>query len=241
MTSPPTSGTGSTPQPTTPATTGGTSAGGATGGASPGGLLAGTGMGGGVGGLSGGNADAGASAGTPGDAGFSGDAAVPAMDGGVALPDGGLPDAAIDSGIAPDAGDAGCAQLSADAGLCPSFGCRTREQLRTAVGAQGACSSEQAIALACDGRVGKAALECTQESVFSISLERSVTVCLKRDAAIAQLSNDCLGCYVDEALCTLSRCFAACTLTEGSDCKACRQQQCGAPFARCSGLPSPTF
>lgn len=157
------------------------------------------------------------------------------------LPDGGVPDAAVDA-AAPDAGEAGClAAASSDAGLCPSFGCRTREQLRASVGMQGACTSEQAIALGCDGRVGKAALECTQESVFSISLERSVTTCLKRDAAIAQLSSGCLDCYVDEALCTLSRCFAACTLTEGSDCKACRQQQCAAAFARCSGLPAPTF
>jgi hypothetical protein len=202
-----------------------------------------------VGGLPGGSTSA--DAGRPA---FDRDAgAVAAGDAGTQSPgtalDGGVPDAAIDSGLAPDAGnagdagDAGCPQpLPPDASVCPNYGCRsTREQLRAAMNPQGACSSEQAVALACDGRVGKAALQCTEDSVFTLNLERAVTACLKRDAAIAQLSSGCLECFVDEALCTLSRCFAACTLTEGNDCKVCRQQQCSAAFATCSGLPAPTF
>jgi hypothetical protein len=195
-----------------------------------------------VGGLAGGSADAGA--GTPTGGLDSG--AISAGDAGTQSPgtalDGGVPDAAIDSGLVPDAGDAGCPQpLPPDASVCPNYGCRsTREQLRAAMNPQGACSSEQAVALACDGRVGKAALQCTEESVFTLNLERAVTTCLKRDAAIAQLSSGCLECFVDEALCTLSRCFALCALaSENDECRSCRRQQCGTTLSQCTGLPAP--
>lgn len=233
---PPSSGAGQTPN--TPSGIGG--------GASPGGVT------GGIGGLAGNAADAGLGAAPGGqDAGaVAGDASVfpdASIDAGVpdAASEGGAPEGGFEAGLpdASDASDAGCPEpLPPDAGVCAGYNClRTREQLRAAMNPQGACSSEQAVALACDGRVGKAALQCTQESVFALNVERAVTTCLKRDTAIGQLSNGCLGCFVDEALCTLSRCFAACTLTEGSDCKACRQTLCSAALATCSGLPAPSF
>jgi hypothetical protein len=204
----------------TPSTTGGTS----------GGTLAGTGGLGGLigGGAAGGSPDAGAPMGS--DAGVPSDAG--ASDGGA--PDGGAPDGG--------AHDGGCTQASTpDASMCPGYGCRTTlQQLRTDM-KQGACSSEQAAAVVCDGRVGNVALQCTQENVFALNIPRAVNGCLKRDAQIGMLSNACIDCFVDEALCTLTRCFAACTVSEGSDCRTCRQQQCSAMFASCSGLPAPSF
>jgi hypothetical protein len=181
-----------------------------------------------------------------GDAGAPADAAV-ALDGGTsdAALDGGVDgaaDGAVDAGAPDAAHDGGCAQASApDASMCPGYGCRTTlQQLRTSM-KQGACSSEQAAALVCDGRVGNVALQCTQDNVFALNISRAVSGCLKRDPQIGMLSNACVDCFVEEALCTLARCFAACTVDEGSDCKTCRQQQCSAMFASCSGLPAPSF
>jgi hypothetical protein len=156
--------------------------------------------------------------------------------------DAGVPDAALPDAALPDAAiDGGCAQVStSDAGMCPGYGCRTSvQQLRTAIDSEGACTSAQALAVACDGRVTNAALQCTQESAFSLNIGRSVNTCLKRDPQLAMLGNDCLECFVDEALCTLSRCFAACTVSNGATCQTCKHQQCSANLALCTGLPAP--
>jgi hypothetical protein len=210
---------------------GGTTAGTSTiGGGLAGGLLAGT-----AGGAAapGGSADAGVgSGGTASDAGSSADASL----------DGGMPTTPATDAQVPDASsDAGCAQPSApDASVCPGYGCRTTlQQLRSAMDQEGACTSPQALAVACDGRISNAALQCTQESAFSINITRAVTSCLKREPQLAMVGSDCLDCYVDEALCTLSRCFAACTVGDGSSCRACKKQYCSAPLEVCTGLPAP--
>jgi hypothetical protein len=193
----------------------------------------------GTGGAASGSPDAGVSdafdAGASGDAGAAGDAGAPV--------DAGVPaDAGVLDAAPPDAAsDAGCAQAStSDAGMCPGYGCRTSaQQLRMAMDSQGACTSAEALAVACDGRVTNAALQCTQESAFSLNIGRSVNACLKRDPQLALLDNDCLECFVDEALCTLSRCFAACTVSDGAACQTCKHQQCSANLALCTGLPAP--
>lgn len=178
-----------------------------------------------------------ADSGSANDAGVSFDAGAP-TDGGPSdsgQPDGGQPDAA------PPANDAGCvAPSSADGGLCPGYGCRTSiQQLRTSMDGEGACSSERALSLACDGRVSNAALQCTQDSAFSLNIGRAVSSCLKRDPQLAMLGDDCLECFVDESLCTLARCFAACTANGSSACQTCKHQQCSANLALCTGLPAP--
>lgn len=159
-----------------------------------------------------------------------------------AASDGGVPEAGVDGAVDAGAHDGGCAQPSApDASMCPGYGCRTTlQQLRTSM-KQGACSSEQAAAVVCDGRVGNVALQCTQDNLFALNISRAVNGCLKRDPQIGMLANDCVDCFVEEALCTLTRCFAACAVNDGNDCTNCRQQQCSAMFADCSGLPAPSF
>jgi hypothetical protein len=237
---------GSTPATTPPVVTaGGTTAGGTTAGttAGAGGVTAGTS--GALGGLVGGGSisvDAGvalppAAGGTTGSGASAGDAGA-SVDAG----DGGLPSGDAGDAQVPDAGgDGGCATLGAsDAGMCPGYGCRTSmQQLRLAVDSEGACASNQALAVACEGRATNAAHQCTQENVFSLNASRAISTCLKRDPQLAMLGTDCLDCFVDEALCTLSRCFAACTVSDAGACQACRLQQCGAPLAVCTGLPTP--
>lgn len=171
------------------------------------------------------------------------------MDGGAPMPSG---DAGIspptsmggDAGAAPvpDAGDAGCPRLLApDSGICASYGCRlSRDQLRASANTAGACTSPAAVAAACDGSASSAALRCTEASVFSTDLSAAASACVKREPQLSALAAPCLDCFVDEALCTLSRCFALCALASENDaCRACRHKECGSAFGLCSGLPAP--
>jgi hypothetical protein len=154
--------------------------------------------------------------------------------------DGGLGDASVRDG-AVDAGDGACS-FSVDAGAergCSAYGCGTT---LSTLGARstdgGVCVTPEVLPLACDGQLSRAAVQCTQQNALGLGMGRPVTMCLRRSPAFARVQGDCLQCYADEALCTLSRCFAVCI--DGSDpaCEACRRQTCGAPFATCSGLPA---
>ena len=200
--------------------------------------------GGAVGGTGGGSASPGATPTPPaaGSGGTSGDldAGVPPTgDAGVVPPLG----TAGDGGAAPDAsGDAGCPRLLApDAGICAAYGCAlSLDQLRASTNSAGACTSPGALAAACDGSASSAALRCTEASVFSADIGEATAACVKRDAQLSALGATCLDCFVDEALCTLSRCFASCALaSENEACRACRHQQCAGVLSQCTGLPAP--
>lgn len=189
---------------------------------------------------SGGSSDAGAvrDAGTTpndDDAGAVNGGDAGAVDGG----DAGAPDAGPgDAG----ASDAGCGPLG-DAGMlgtCPAYRCqKTLSELSAASAPMGACNTPLALPLACSGQLGRAALQCAQDNAFSLSVSRAITSCMRRVPLLTQIPSDCLGCYADETLCTLSRCFVACI--DGSDpaCQQCRHDQCGAALSKCSGLPAP--
>jgi hypothetical protein len=158
----------------------------------------------------------------------------------------------LDAAAAPADGDAldasmsdgGCAPavLAPDASVssCAGFGCGTTLSSLTAASRDGGvCVTAEALPLACDGELSRAAEQCTQENALSLGLGgRPVTTCMRRLPKLAQVSGDCLQCYADETLCTLSRCFVACI--DGSDptCQQCRSSQCAQPFSQCSGLPS---
>jgi hypothetical protein len=215
------------------ATPGGGVTGGAIGGQPPGGLP------GSGGGTAGGVADAGTGT---------------SMDAGVSEPpaDAGASDAGDASLLEPDAGDSGwpsdaaCSFVpidaavvpGADAEVCAAYGCGvTLTTLGQLVTPGGACGSTQALSVACTGELARAAMICTQENALGLGLGRQVTTCLRRASHFSQVPSDCLQCYADESLCTLSRCFVACI--DGSDpaCEQCRAQSCGEPFRKCSGLP----
>jgi hypothetical protein len=167
------------------------------------------------------------------------------------------PSSAVDSGVPADLdaaaapGDGGSADASTsdgscsfppDAGVssCAGFGCGTTLSSLTALSRDGGtCVTPEALPLACDGDLSRAAEQCTQENALSLGLGgRPVTMCMRRLPKLANVSGDCLQCYADETLCTLSRCFVACI--DGSDptCQQCRSSQCAQPFSQCSGLPS---
>ncbi len=184
---------------------------------------------------------AGGGGGAPGamDAG----APVTSGDAGFMPPLGTADDAGAGDGGAPDAnGDAGCPRLRApDSGICSAYGCGlSLDQLRASANSAGACTSPAALAAACDGSASSAALRCTEASVFSPDLGEAASACVKRDAQLSALGATCLDCFVDEALCTLSRCFSLCALASENDaCRDCRHKQCGGALSQCTGLPAP--
>jgi hypothetical protein len=153
------------------------------------------------------------------------------------------PDAGpLDAGRPDTSGEAGCPRLLApDAGICSAYGCGlSLDQLRSTASPAGACTSPAALAAACDGSASSAALRCTEASVFAADLSEAASTCVLRDPQASALGATCLGCFVDEALCTLSRCFALCALaSENDECRSCRRQQCGTTLSQCTGLPAP--
>lgn len=229
---PVTTGSGSVPAPTTPATPGGTTsvdprtpAAGAVGGAAAPPTGPAPASGGGVSG----SLDAGIPASSSGDAGR-------------APPAEAMGDAGAGDGAVPDAGEAGCPRLLApDSGICSAYGCAlSLDQLRASANPAGACTSAPALSAACDGSASSAALRCTEASVFSADLSAAASACVTRDAHLSALSSACRDCFVAEALCTLSRCFASCALASETDtCRACRRQQCAGALHPCTGLPAP--
>jgi hypothetical protein len=157
-------------------------------------------------------------------------------DGGQVPPDAG----ALGAGQPDASGEAGCPRLLApDAGICAAYGCSLAlDQLRSAANPAGACTSPAALAAACDGSASSAALRCTEASVFAADLSEAASTCVRDDPQVSALGATCLGCFVGEALCTLSRCFALCALaSENDECRSCRRQQCGAMLSQCTGLP----
>jgi hypothetical protein len=200
-----------------------------------GGILGG---GGGTGGLNASGRDA--AAGTPTSTADSGAIGDPFNDagGGGAPPDldAGTPDGGPgDGGVGPMP----CVGVDAGVSSCAGFGCGTSLSTLAAVSRDGgACATPEALPLACDGAIAGAALACTQDNVFGLGFGRPVTACLRRLPNLAQVSGDCLECYAQESVCTLSHCFVACI--DGSDpmCQQCRQTQCMAQFSTCSGLPA---
>lgn len=227
---------------TTPNTPSGASDGGAT--TSPlGGLVGGgTAGAGSLGGVTGGsNPSTGADAGAPLQ-----DASAPTLDGGGSpqTPDADVPDAIVPDGAVPDAGcslapDAGPIGLG-DGGFttsCPAFGCGvTLDSLSASSRPGGACVGSEALAAACSGELSRAAVECTQENALSLGVGRAVTSCMRRLPKLARVPGDCVQCYADETLCTLSRCFVACIDGRDPACDMCRRQSCGESFEKCSGL-----
>jgi hypothetical protein len=163
--------------------------------------------------------------------------------GGQVPPDAGPLDAEpLDAGAPDTSGEAGCPRLLApDAGICSAYGCGlSLDQLRSIANPAGACTSPAALAAACDGSASSAALRCTEASVFAADLSEAASTCVRHDPQVSALGATCLGCFVDEALCTLSRCFALCALaSENDECRSCRRQQCGTTLSQCTGLQAP--
>jgi hypothetical protein len=216
----------------------------------PGGITGG--LIGGLGGLVGG--------GTAGGGFIGGGDAGSAADAGVGVPtspddaglDGGVFDGGVDAGG--DAGDAGDAALpgdAGDAGGCFSDGaprsdggctgnyCATSASALDQSVTQGACRASDTLRLVCQGQIARSTVQCAQDNALSLYVGSSVRSCLRHEAQLSAVASDCLDCYVQELLCTLSSCLATCVAGFEPDCSDCRRTNCGAQFTSCSGLPAP--
>ena len=225
-------------------------------GAGVGGLPVGAGTGGGlsgsvppvaIGGLSGGGVVGGGFIGGP-DAGVTPgaieDAGKDPVDAGGGS-DGGVSDSGVSDSGPNDAGDAGLGDGSAcqadssprvDGGCRGSYCAVARDALGSMASA-GACSAAATLSLVCDGQITRKTAQCAQDYALSLSLGNAVRSCLRRDPQLAPVESNCLDCYTEEVLCTLSNCLATCVAGFETACADCRRERCGAKFTRCSGLP----
>lgn len=140
-----------------------------------------------------------------------------------------------------DAGDGGCLSTSdqRDAGGCYGQLCNTSlSQLRNSTNS-GACNDPDALALACDGQISRAAAECAQSNTSSLWFDNAVRSCLRSSPTLRNVPRACLDCYSEELLCTLSRCLVACVSDLHEECRSCRNQHCAASFQACSGIATP--
>lgn len=63
------------------------------------------------------------------------------------------------------------------------------------------------------------------------------------DAKAKPLSEDCMGCYINDIACARDKCLMPCALNPGGEeCALCRiEKGCVAAFYECSGLPVPSL
>jgi hypothetical protein len=164
---------------------------------------------------------------TPGADMGTNDAGVDAGDGAVDLIpfDGGLGHCTIDSD-------------GRDAGACFGVYCDVAQgMLSKLVSDRGACLGADDLTLACDGELARVVANCAQEDVLMLSFGRTVALCAARAPTLANASEGCIGCYVDEVLCALQNCLAPCLSGSSDECTSCRRENCVADFSACSGLP----
>ncbi len=174
------------------------------------------------------------------DAGVRSDASSPAesdLDGGK----GAAGDAAGDGDVPSfDGGPTGCTIDSdgRDAGACFGVYCDVSQAMFSKlVSDQGACLGAGDLALACDGELARVIAKCAQDDVLMLGFGRTVALCAARAPSLASASEGCIGCYVDETLCALQSCLAACLSGSADDCTQCRRENCRSGFSDCSGLP----
>jgi hypothetical protein len=171
------------------------------------------------------------------------DAGRPSLDAGTTAPpsagsdgDGGVPDAEI------GAGGPQCTPSSdgRSAGACFGSYCRmTPDALVSGVEAEAACSGAEELSLACDGELSRVVAQCAQREALSIGMGRAIMSCARRASTLARAAEPCLDCYVDEIVCSIRSCLAACLDGSSLACAECRASKCGAAFVACSGLPAP--
>jgi hypothetical protein len=149
--------------------------------------------------------------------------------------DGGGADAALDPGAACTPMSDGRAQ-----GACFGSYCRMSPgALSESVQEGAACSGADELERACDGTIARAVAECAQREALSIGMGRAILGCARRTKGLTEVAEGCLSCYVEEVVCSVRSCLAACLDGASEECGACRAERCGDRFLACSGLPAP--
>jgi len=130
--------------------------------------------------------------------------------------------------------------------MCGSYYCGvTPETLTAAIGPNSMCGSDPAYV--CKGTlplvVGACArkLKSANPLSSSESLRPQVQACAYEDAEVKQkVSEQCLRCYLDSAVCAGDNCLVDCLSGDSPACDSCRMKNnCTAPVFTCNGLPNP--
>ena len=88
----------------------------------------------------------------------------------------------------------------------------------------------------------------TLENLGEVGLEEAIgsciTQCLAPDSpgcptclsGATGLTDPCVACFVTVTECTIANCVASCIDPSSADCAQCREDNCNAEFAECSGI-----
>lgn len=155
--------------------------------------------------------------------------------------------AADPSLVAGTATAAGCSSYQRPAnGMCGGYFCGVDQAtLAKALDPGGECTSDAAFV--CDGRlvnkVGECARRIKSQMVFASNdeLRGPTQDCVYEDPEFnGKVPEQCLGCFLDAAICAGDKCLLQCLQGDSSMCDQCRlDNNCEQPVFPCTGLPSP--
>ncbi|MDD9941996.1 MAG: hypothetical protein OXU20_13205, partial [Myxococcales bacterium] len=116
-------------------------------------------------------------------------------------------------------------------------------------GACGANNNAGGVAQVCDGGLVIVVGDCARtiksqpQNLFSDNetLKPLVAQCVYEDPQFTDtLSMECLGCFLDVALCAGNLCLPQCLSGNTPECDQCRKDNnCEQPLFPCAGLPNP--
>lgn len=156
--------------------------------------------------------------------------------------------------VAGTAGPASCYSYTRPAnGMCGSHCCgvdqATLEKALDPNGACGANNNAGGVAQVCDGGLVIVVGDCARtiksqpQNLFSDNetLKPLVAQCVYEDPQFTDtLSMECLGCFLDVALCAGNLCLPQCLSGNTPECDQCRKDNnCEQPLFPCAGLPNP--
>lgn len=148
--------------------------------------------------------------------------------------------------IAGTADAAGCSSYQpAGDGMCAGYYCGVSEQtLASALSPDAHCTADAAYV--CEGSLVEVVGACTRTAKGTMplapdaELAEAIATCANEDARVQQVPRDCLGCFIDVALCAASNCLVPCLSGNNAECDTCqRDNNCPQPVFACTGLPSP--
>jgi hypothetical protein len=128
-------------------------------------------------------------------------------------------------------------------GMCGGPHCQqTQAQLRASAPTTATCGSDMEIAGLCTQAVVKTVSTCTVTHAFDpeASREANITTCARMTHGSTELSDACMNCYVDAALCAVNHCLQVCLNPNTTICDDCRiANGCVSAFYTCGGVPQP--
>jgi len=129
-------------------------------------------------------------------------------------------------------------------GMCGSYYCGvTQEQIMSELPADTLCPDPVRV---CDGGLVKAVGDCARSTkaanltATNAQLKPKVQACVQKNPEFADLQVECIGCFLDVALCAGDKCLLECLVGDSAGCDSCRMKNnCEKPVFSCAKLPSP--